>query len=642
MNSRDRRLGMDRPISRRDFLNGVRIAATGAAVGSRDWLAALGALAAQEGADYYPPALTGLRGSHDGSWETAHQLRDGKVWEDAAEADDQTYDLIVVGGGISGLAAAYFFRKTAGPRARILILDNHDDFGGHAKRNEFRTQKRLLIGYGGTQSIDSPSAYSPEAIGLLRGLAVDLERFQSAFDQKLYSSLNLTEGVFFDKETFGVDRLVAGYRRTPWDEFASRTPLPESAQKDLVRLFEEKKDYLAGLSSDEKKSRLAEISYADYLKDYVRVDPQVTTFFQASSHGLFGTGIEAVPALDCWGLSYPGFQGLNLDSQRPPAMGLTSKINTTSEPYIFHFPDGNASIARLLVRSLIPGSIPGRDMEDIVTAKADSGQLDRKEAAVRLRLNSTVVRVRHRGSLETARDVEVTYVRNGKAFSAQGHFCVLACWHQVIPLLCPELPDTQKRALTYAVKVPLVYTNVQLRDWSAFAELGVHDVYCPGGYHSEASLDSPVSLGNYHHPARPEEPILVHMVRTPCLPGLPPREQHIAGRYELLGTTFETFERQIRDQLGRMLSGGGFDPARDIEAITVNRWPHGYAYEYNSLFDPVWKEGEAPCVRARQRFGRIAIANSDAAAYAYTNAAIDQAYRAVDEITSTKSPSRGD
>ena len=628
---------MDRPISRRDFLNGVRLAATGAVVGSSEWLAALGALAAQEGTDYYPPALTGLRGSHDGSWETAHQLRDGKLWEDVAEADGQRYDLIVAGGGISGLAAAYFFRKIAGPCARILILDNHDDFGGHAKRNEFRPQKRLLIGYGGTQSIDSPSTYSPEAIGLLRELAVDLERFHTAFDKDLYSSLNLTEGVFFDRETFGIDQLVAGYRKTPWAEFAARTPLSESAQKDLVRLFEENKDYLAGLSSNEKKSRLAEISYADYLKNYIRVDPLVTTFFQTSTHGLFGTGIEAVPALDCWGLSYPGFEGLQLDAERHPAIGLTAKINTTSEPYIFHFPDGNASIARLLVRSLIPGSIPGRDMEDIVTARADYGQMDRKESAVRLRLNSTVVRVKHRGEPDTAREVEVTYVRNGKAFLARGRFCVLACWHAMIPLLCPELPETQKRALAYGVKVPLVYTNVQLRDWKAFVELGVENVYCPGGYHYRASLDFPVSLGDYHHPAKPEEPILVHMVKTPCQPGLPAREQHIAGRFELLATTFKTFEREIRDQLGRMLSAGGFDPARDVEAITVNRWPHGYAYEYNSLFDPAWQEGEAPCVRARKPFGRIATANSDAAAYAYTNAAIDQAYRAVEEITASKS-----
>lgn len=126
--------------------------------------------------------------------------------------------------------------------------------------------------------------------------------------------------------------------------------------------------------------------------------------------------------------------------------------------------------------------------------------------------------------------------------------------------------------------------------------------------------------------------MVLFLLRTPCSPGLPVREQHRTGRVELMATPFATFERSIRDQLGRMLGPAGFDPARDIEAITVNRWAHGYAYEYNSLFDPMRKEGEAPCVRARQHFGRIAIANSDAAAYAYTNAAIDQAYRAVEEI----------
>jgi spermidine dehydrogenase len=312
---------MDRPITRRDFLDGVRIAATGSLVGSSGLLEALGApfssIAAQAGADDYPPGLTGLRGDHDGSWEVAHELRDGKVWE-SPTAVDQPYDLIVVGGGISGLAAAYFFRKAAGRGARILVLDNHDDFGGHAKRNEFRSGGRLLIGYGGTQSIDSPSTYSAEAMGLLEELSIDLERFHSAFDRDLYRSLGLTEGVFFDKETFGVDRLVSGYRRLPWAEFAARTPLSETARKDLVRLNEDNKDYLPDLSQEEKKARLTNIRYRDYLKDFVRVDAEVLTFFQAQTHGLFALGIEAIPALDCWGLGYPGFRGLRLDDRPHP------------------------------------------------------------------------------------------------------------------------------------------------------------------------------------------------------------------------------------------------------------------------------------------------------------------------------------
>jgi spermidine dehydrogenase len=272
-------------------------------------------------------------------------------------------------------------------------------------------------------------------------------------------------------------------------------------------------------------------------------------------------------------------------------------------------------------------------MDDVVTAQADYARLDEATSAVRIRLGSTAVRARHRDAPETAGDVEVAYVQGGKLRSARGARVVLACWNGVIPYLCPELPAAQKEALAYGVKVPLVYTHVLVRNWTAFAKLGVQAITAPGSFHSWAALDFPVSLGAYRFPSRPEDPMVLFMLRTPCRPGLPARDQHRAGRVELLSMPFETFESRIHDQLGRMLSAGGFDPARDIQAITVNRWSHGYAYEYNSLFDPRWPAEERPCVIGRQRFGRIAIANSDAGARAYTDAAIDQAWRAVQELS---------
>jgi spermidine dehydrogenase len=199
--------------------------------------------------------------------------------------------------------------------------------------------------------------------------------------------------------------------------------------------------------------------------------------------------------------------------------------------------------------------------------------------------------------------------------------------------MCPELPEKQKEALAFAVKVPIVYTNVQLRNWTAFQKLGANQVHAPGGFHSSFNLDLPVSVGGYHCPRTPDEPIVVHMMRTPCSPGLEARSQHRAGRAELLAMPFADFERRTREQLARTLGPGGFDPARDIQALTVNRWPHGYAYQYNSLFDPFWLEGrETPCEVARRPFGRIALANADAAAYAYADAAIDQGHRAVQEL----------
>ncbi len=647
-NSRDRELGMHRRITRRDFINGVAVTAGAAMMPWR--LLGDDSSAKEKSPNYYPPALTGMRGSHPGSFDAAHGLRDGTFWDTAGKPEDtgETYDLIVVGGGISGLAAAHFYRKAAGENARILILDNHDDFGGHAKRNEFRVNNAFRLGFGGTFSIESPAPYSAVAKKVIQDLGIDVASYPKYLSKNLYRSFGLHPKIFFDKETFGVDKLVinpnprgggesedaeAGTEQL-FKQFLAEAPLSEQAKHDLQRLNSEAKDFFPGLSSDEKKAKLARISYSNFLKDVVGVHDDVIKMYQALPHPLFGVGIDAVAAQDAWGLGLPGFNGLKLDPAPGKGMNRDAIPNEEAEEYFFHFPDGNASIARLLVRRLVGGVIPGNSSSDVVLAKADYAKLDDSGSPVRIRLNSTAVRVRHSGDAATAKEVEVTYARAGKVYTARAKNSILACWHVMIPYICEELPEKQKTALSSAQKVPLLYTNVALRNWTSAQKVGANSIYAPGMYHSYVNLDLPVSIGGYECARKPEEPIVMHMMKAACEPGHPAREQHTLGRLELYNTTFETMERNIRDQLARTLGPGGFDPARDIAAITVNRWPHGYAYEYNSLWDSFWLEGgETPCEVARRPHGRIAIANSDAGAYAYTDEAINQAWRAVGEIT---------
>ena len=645
---------MGRPINRRDFVDGMAVAIGAAALaGPAGAFAALEQTPVQPSdpsePGYYPPTRYGMRGSHPGSFEAAHALRDGALAEGDITDLDETYDLIVVGGGISGLSAAWFFRQ-ARPDARVLILDNHDDFGGHAKRNEFHLGGGLQLMNGGTLEIDSPRPYGPVSAGLIAALGIDPPALEHACSRdEVYAHRGMTRGVFFDRETFGRDALVAGSgwesrqprRAEAMAALLAKAPLSHEVRADILRIETGVQDYLPGLAVADKMDRLSRISYRDYLLKVVGAAPETIPFYQNRTHDEWGLGIDGVSALDCWGFGLPGFEGLGLDHKRTERMGYTAAgYSTTGGSYNFHFPDGNATIARLLVRGLILGAIPGNTATDVVTAACDYARLDRPAAPVRIRLNSMAVHVANLGDPASSKGVEVVYLRQGRACRVRADACVLAGYNMMIPYLAPELPAEQKAALHQLVKVPLVYATVALANWRAFARLKVRGIRAPGGYFSTISLAPAQKVGDYASALSPDQPILVRMVRTPCKPGAATeRDQHRAGRYELLATPFEVFERKIRDQLGRSLAGGGFDPARDILGIAVNRWPHGYAYEFNPLYDPFdIPDSQQANVVGRQRFGRIAIANSDAGAAAYTDCAIDQAHRAVNELLAVGVP----
>jgi spermidine dehydrogenase len=585
----------------------------------------------------YPPAATGLRGSHPGSFEVAHALRDGERFDIDGLVDRDDVDLVVVGAGISGLAAAWFYRREH-PGETILLLDNHDDFGGHAKRNEFTVEGRFLLGYGGSEALQSPEAlYGPEAKELLAALGVDHHRFEEYFDTGLYPSLGLSRGQFFTKEAFGEDALVTGdpmrmvaddipidrmHERTA-EAFIADFPLPDLSRRALLELYTSQRDPLRELDADAKQDALRTISYRTYIQKYWGLDDIAADTFQGRSLDFYAMGIDGVTAFDAMETGYPGFAGMHLASD-PRALA------EMEEPYIYHFPDGNASIARLIVRSLIPAVAAGSTMEDIVTARFDYGTLDRPGESVRLRLRSTAVHVRSDDD-----GVRVAYVRDGELTGVRAHRAILAGYHMMAARIMPELPKDQRRALRGNIKAPLSYTKVAVRHWRPWVETGVHEITNPMGFFSRLKLDYPVSIGDYRFPRTPDEPMVLHLVHVPTVaePELPRREQNRRARQLLYDTSFEDFEFHVRDELARMLGPGGFDPDADIVAITVNRWGHGYSYAGDPLHAPDEDAGR-PYERARTRCGNVAFANADAGWMPLASEAIAQAHRAVAELSS--------
>lgn len=274
MDKIDRRLGMHHAISRRDFLDGAALVVgasllSGCGRNNNDPVANLAE-------QYYPPAKTGMRGSHAGSFEAAHGAVQGQSWE--AEPTDEHYDLVVVGAGISGLSSAYIYRRDVNPNARILILDNHDDFGGHAKRNEFTLDGRTHIGFGGTMLMDEPHSYPAVSHQVIRELGIEYERYDDFHHKDLFASLGMGTCGFFDRETFGADYLSTG--SAGFSEATKDAPLSETAKTELERLFADKEDYLAGMTPAERRAIIEPLSWRSYLETYARLGDEVLTYIQ--------------------------------------------------------------------------------------------------------------------------------------------------------------------------------------------------------------------------------------------------------------------------------------------------------------------------------------------------------------------------
>lgn len=616
-------------ISRRDFLNGAALSLTaGATLSPLDVLAMSGNQPL-----YYPPALTGLRGSHPGSFEIAHAMVfSGAELERPASHTESIYDLVVVGGGVSGLSAAHLWQDREGGDQSVLVLDNHDDFGGHAKRNEFSVDGETLISYGGSQSLESPGSYSKVSKTVIEAIGIRPEKFYDYFDRSFNENHNLSPAVYFSAENYGKDltlpNVFGSYLekgdKSSIGKVVEQYPISTAAKTSLLQLLTTKTGYLEDLSREERVDYCRSISYTDFLRKHANVPEDLIVIIRDLFKGYWGFGFNALSTLEAHEMGAPGSYYLDLHDP--------SATEEDGEPYIFHFPDGNASVARALVRKLIPAAVPGSTQEDLVTAAVDYDRLDRPSNATRVRLNSMAIDVRH---TPDERHVDVTYVRNGKTEMVRAKHVVMACYNSIIPHICPEFPDEQRAAIDKAIKTPLVYVSIAVTNWRAMANMGCSRIYEPQApLMSSFGLDFPVSIGDYRFATGPDSPTVLHGSYLPTMEidGLSHREMLNEGRRQLLEKSFDDYETLIVSQLERSLRPGGFDAERDIAGITVNRWPHGYAYEYNNLFDSAeFSPENGPHILGRKQVGRISIANSDSSAYAYIDGAIDAADRAVNE-----------
>ena len=623
-------------IARRDFINGtLMVAGTSMLPFKSNSQAVMDALKPS----YYPPALTGLRGSHPGSNENAHSQAwtKQKDWGSTTDLKEE-YDLVVVGGGISGLSAAYFYQQEHGRDKKILILDNHDDFGGHAKRNEHTIDGDTRLGEGGSESFEYPHEFSETVLNLLKDLGVDLDRFKTAYDTDFFKRNGLGAVTYFNKQIFGEDKVVKhpfcdypgfveGLMRPTLshEEAAAQSPLSKKGKQQLLRVLKANPNTLK-VPKKEWQEYMRNHSYFDYLKITLGVDdPGV---MRMARHSVVDYGgapdlMSMEEALDSGALGLDYFSWSDTNDEVAGDGGYIENTDTYSveEPFIHHFPDGNATIARMLVKKMIPDIGPGENVEEIVLSNFKYDELDKPSNSVRVRLNSTVVNVQHGGNPYSSSDVFVNYMSDNKLYQVKGKGVVMACYNMMIPYIVSDLPKKQDAALRRLSKIPLQSTTVGLKNWKALKEMGIGMAMSPGNIHQAIGMDFPISIGGYEFTKTPEDPCILHM--RCCLlgetVGAPRIEQLREARYRMLGMQFRDYEAEIRDHLGGMLPKGIFDFDRDVESISVNRWAHGYSYGN-------------PGAIGRQPFGRITIANSDSVNSSLMNRAIEQAWRAVKEL----------
>ncbi len=622
----DKSLGMDRPISRRDFLNSMLLASGGLLMTSVTPMQLLG-----EGDDWTGYGGVGDYSTSNGNTievlAAGHRIRDGEFERLPANVVDtgETYDCVIVGGGISGLAVALFFLRKAGKNRTCLVLDNHPVFGGEAKRNEFMVDGHRLMAHQGSAIffVQYPHSFIGrfyDSIGLKTprlqyqkwaGPAKEMALSKTPYD--MVGSEPATYGLYFGAK-FG--QKPGMWLIDPWGKKLEGTPISETARAELLKWRggpqqEEKRPQYFG---DEISRYLDLITLEEHMMRRFGISREtIRTFLSPVEGGGSGLGPDALSA----------YADYAADMLHPLQSDDTDQM----------FPGGNTGIARLMVKTLIPMSIAGdASMEAVCRNNINFGALDQPNSPARIRLNSTAVWVKHDADPEKSEFVSVVYTGTGKTYRVKARTVVMAGGGWTTRHVVRDLPQTQQDAYSQFYRSPCMMANVALRNWRFLYDMGMTGFRWFEGVGNYTEVRKTALIGADSATISPDSPVVLPLKVLYSYPGLPTADQGHRGRGEMLATSFRDYERQIREQFTEMFGRSGFDAGRDIKGIILNRWGHAYLNPQPGFF--FGKDGKpAPSEVLRAApFGRIACANTDLAGIMDHRCSILEAERAVGQL----------
>jgi spermidine dehydrogenase len=600
-------------ITRRDFLNAMLL---GSGALLLEWPAPMKLLAQERGWEGFG-GVGDYATSHGNTEEIVNILSglQGGKYKLASENVIDTgeiFDLVVVGGGLSGLGAAYQFKKTAHDVQKCLILENHPIFGGHAKRNEFMVNGYKLTGAQASNAfsvINREGASENEIFTFSYqepGPGIEQLQFdRTSYGFMLWQDISPSVGYFFD----GAD--LPDWVIDPWGKKLKKAPYSRKVKRDFHTWRHTEEQYYR-LSNF--KQRLDSITYKQYLEKTVRLSKEIPDFANPILASALGLGSDAISAYGAYQIGMPGFKGL----------GRWTGTRRLDETDWHSFPGGNDGFTRYFIKTLIPDAIGGGySFNEILNRPVNRKALDRPSNDVSMRLGSMVVQVRHNTSPEGSDHVIVTYVKNGQTYRLRAKAVVMASagWtnrHAVV-----DLPDEYISAYESFFYSPVLVVNVALTNWRFLYKLGLTGCRWFDGFGFSCNMRKPMNVGDYQQPLHPDKPVVLTFYVPLHYPGLPLPEQGAKGRQEILSTTYNEYERQVLQQMNRLFGSAGFEPKRDIAGIILNRWVNAYLNPQPGFY--FGKDGNpAPRETIRRRFGRIAFGHSELNGHMNWIAAIDE------------------